>query len=172
MYICGKPMSEFDFKLWKKSNSEPPIDFRSLGYDLITIADAYLSLDFLLNRPTYIHPQYPKVFPLLLKGDIGISPFRLWDEDCFGKSANKIVSYMILGIPTVATPIPAYKVVIDHGKNGFLATNKKEWLTALSKLEDSKVRAKIAEAGYKTVVNQFSIKTIGAKWLKLLKSIN
>ena len=172
MYICGKFLAGFDYQLWKKSKMEYPIDFRKLGYKLITITDTNLSLSFLLNCPTYIHPQYPKVVPLILKGDVGISPFRLWDEDCLGKSANKIVSYMVLGLPAVATPVPAYEAVIEDGKNGFLTRTKNEWLEAFEKLKDPKTREKIGVAGYHSVVDKFSIKTIGGKWLKLLKTIN
>lgn len=172
MYVFGKFMSDFDFQLWQNSLSEPPIDFRHLGYELITISDMEFSLRFLFNHPTHIHPQYPKVCSLLLKGDIGISPLRLWDEDCLGKSANKIVSYMILSIPAIASPVPAYEAVIEHGENGFLARTKNEWLAAFEKLQDPKARQKIGQAGFATVVNQFSIKTIGNKWLKLLKTIN
>lgn len=172
MYICGKSLSGFDVKLWKYSHLEPSIDFRKLGYKLITIAEFTLNLNFLIYHPTYIHPQYPKVVKLLLKGDIGISPFRLWDIDCLGKSSNKIVSYMMIGLPVVASPIPAYCEVIENGKNGFLAKNKNEWLEAISRLEDPKLRTKISKEGYKTVAEKFSIETIGKKWLKLLSSIN
>jgi glycosyltransferase involved in cell wall biosynthesis len=169
---AGKFNSVFDRKLWGISNLEEPIDFRKIGYPLLTISDPESSMKFLFNRPTYNHPQYPGLFSFILKGDIGISPLRLWDEDCNGKSANKIISYMMLKIPTIASPIPAYQDVIEDGKNGFLASNKTEWLKALLKLEDPKLRTKIGEAGYRSVVNKFNIKTIGGKWIKLLKTLS
>jgi glycosyltransferase involved in cell wall biosynthesis len=78
----------------------------------------------------------------------------------------------MLKIPTIASPIPAYQDVIEDGKNGFLASNKTEWLKALLKLEDPKLRTKIGEAGYRSVVNKFNIKTIGGKWIKLLKTLS
>ena len=172
MYVFGKLSGDFDIKMWKESKSEKPIDFRKFPYKLITVSNLSLTPRILIDHPTYLHPQdYPRLVKLILRGDIGISPLRIWDEDCFGKSANKIVSYMMLGIPTVATPVPAYQNVIDNGENGFLAEGKKEWLDAFEKLKDPKIRQKIGEAGFKSVVKKFSIQTIGQKWLKLLKSI-
>lgn len=172
MYVFGKFMSDFDVELWKKSGAEQPIDFRKLSYDLITVANSEFSLRFLLNRPTHLHPQGNQLYYMLLEGDIGISPMRLWDEDCFGKSSNKIVSYMMLGLPIVASPIPAYSELIINGENGFLASDKKEWLTAIEKLGNLELRKRIGDRGYKTVVDKFSLKTIGGKWLNLLKKID
>lgn len=169
MYVFGQFMSPFDIKLWKKSGLEKPIDFRKIGQKLITVSEPEMSLRFLANRPTYLYPStYPKAIKLIIKGDIGIAPLRLWDVDCFGKSANKIVSYMMLGLPTIASPIPAYEREIKNGENGFLAKTEGEWISAFEKLQDPQVRSKIGEAGFRSVSDKFDIKTIGKKWMKLL----
>ena len=46
----------------------------------------------------------------------------------------KLVQYMALGIPPVATPLGANPVVIDDGKTGFLASNSREWVSVIERL--------------------------------------
>lgn len=62
--------------------------------------------------------------------DIGIMP--LYDNPYNrGKCGFKLLQYMALGIPTVASPVGVNKQIIKHGENGLLAYNSKEWIKSI-----------------------------------------
>lgn len=94
---------------------------------------------------------------LLADADIGIMPLKdgLWEK---GKCAYKIIQYMALGIPAVASPVGANNVVIENGVNGFLAGSAEEWKEALQRLlVDKQLRLRMGEAAKENVVNNYSI---------------
>ncbi len=68
--------------------------------------------------------------------DIGLLPVRTtpWAPHKF---YLKLVQYMALGIPPVATPVGANGSVISDGRTGFLASGDAEWSAALERLVDS-----------------------------------
>jgi glycosyltransferase involved in cell wall biosynthesis len=69
----------------------------------------------------------------LRRFDVGMVPVLAtpWAADKF---YLKLVQYMALGIPPVATPLGANSSVIDDGRTGFLADNERDWSAALERL--------------------------------------
>jgi glycosyltransferase involved in cell wall biosynthesis len=67
--------------------------------------------------------------------DIGLLPVvaTSWAPHKF---YMKLIQYMALGIPPVATPLGSNAKVITDGRTGFLATNDDEWSAALERLID------------------------------------
>ncbi len=114
-----------------------------------------------------LHPQYPKLFKKLIKYDIGIAPYWMWDPDCFCKSTNKIDAMMLVGLPIIATPIPENKRLIVNGVNGFLCETKQEWIDAFSQLQSRDLREKIGLAGRATVIEKRSVPFLANQWRKL-----
>lgn len=105
----------------------------------------------------------------LLKIDIGIMPLKddKWSE---GKCGFKLIQYLSLGIPAVASPVGVNKVIIDEATNGFLCTNDKEWKAALKKLvEDASFRKSAGEAGHQKMLNEYSIAANKEKFISLLR---
>jgi glycosyltransferase involved in cell wall biosynthesis len=78
------------------------------------------------------------------KFDVGIMPLT---DDPFtrGKCAFKLIQYMGCWKPVIASPVGENVVVVDHGKNGYLATTPDEWLRALDAVHADPLRA--AEMG-------------------------
>jgi glycosyltransferase involved in cell wall biosynthesis len=68
--------------------------------------------------------------------DIGIMPLpdNPWTR---GKGGYKILQYMAIGIPSVASPVGVNSQIIDHGINGFLASQTSEWYLHLNELVSS-----------------------------------
>jgi len=62
----------------------------------------------------------------LIPFDIGIMPLPD-DEYSKGKCGFKLLQYMALGIPSVASPVGVNSKIITDGKNGFLANPHEEW---------------------------------------------
>jgi glycosyltransferase involved in cell wall biosynthesis len=67
--------------------------------------------------------------------DIGLAPLpeTPWTKRKF---ILKLVQYMALGIPPVATPLGANPSVIDDGVTGFLADGDSAWVSAIERLVD------------------------------------
>lgn len=70
---------------------------------------------------------------LIARSDIQLMPL---ENNIFtrGKSQLKYYEAGIIGIPTVASPIPSFANSIKHGVTGFLATTEEEWFACLKNL--------------------------------------
>lgn len=116
-----------------------------------------------------------KVNEEILKCDVGVIPYR--DKDLKGdfiqrKSNNRLVMFMSLGIPTIVSPTPEYKKLIDQGKNGFIANSPDEWIKFIELLRDNpKLRSKIGERARKDVLNKYSLNSQAKLYLKIFKKV-
>ena len=80
--------------------------------------------------------------------------------------------YMSVGIPTVMSDVGMNKDIIDHGKNGFLATGEEQWINVLSELiDDADLRNKVGASGRETVVKNYSKTTVEENYYKLYNSL-
>lgn len=103
--------------------------------------------------------------------DIGIMPLPD-DEWSKGKCGLKGLQYMALEIATIMSPVGVNTEIIDDGKNGFLASTHEEWVQKLSCLiESPELRAKIGQAGRKTVVEHYSVDANKEKYLQIFRQV-
>ena len=103
--------------------------------------------------------------------DIGIMPLPD-DEWVKGKCGLKGLSYMACGVATIMSNVGVNSEIIEHGKNGFLATSQQEWISYLSQLiENTDLRHKMGQAGRETVVKNYSVNANKVKYLEVLKSL-
>lgn len=103
--------------------------------------------------------------------DIGIMPLPD-DEWVKGKCGLKGLSYMACGVATIMSHVGVNPEIIEHGKNGFLATSQQEWVNYLSELIENKdLRLKMGQAGRETVVKNYSVNANKVKYLEVLKSL-
>ena len=56
------------------------------------------------------------------------------DEISKGKSGFKLIQFLSLGIPVIASPIGVNVQIVDENINGFLCQTKEEWIAAFEKL--------------------------------------
>ena len=81
-------------------------------------------------------------------------PVNEWNKRKF---YMKTAQYMALGIPPVCTPMGSNPEVIEHGRTGFLADTKEEWVEYLSRLvRDSDLRRSMAERAARVARERFS----------------
>lgn len=101
--------------------------------------------------------------------DIGIMP--LPDDDWSrGKGGYKILQYMSMGIPSVASPVGVNTEIIKPGVNGFLASNDSEWLDKLSLLiMDKALRDRLGRQGREGAVADYSYEASAPKLISALK---
>jgi glycosyltransferase involved in cell wall biosynthesis len=123
--------------------------------------------DLKLTRLNFIPWNKENEASDLLKMDIGIMPLPD-DEWTKGKCGFKALQYMAMEIPCVVSPVGVNTSIIEHGVNGFLSASEKEWAECLRTLiSDAEARKSLGEAGRKKVVEQYSVKSNTANFLKL-----
>ncbi|MGB3305729.1 MAG: glycosyltransferase family 4 protein [Thermomicrobiales bacterium] len=106
----------------------------------------------------------------LRRVSIGVMP--LVDSDFErGKSGLKLLQYMAVGIPVVASPVGVNTSIVEHGVNGFLVSTEKEWLDAINLLAaDAELRERMGRAGRQKVEDQYSLQSAAPRLSELLKS--
>lgn len=103
----------------------------------------------------------------LTHSDIAVIPCSL-DEWGISKSSNRLATFLTLGYPTIASPIPSYKKLITHGVNGFFAETKEEWEQCIRLLRDPLIRKQIGEAAKATQsLQELSIEKVVKRWEEL-----
>ncbi len=102
---------------------------------------------------------------------IGIMPLPN-DEWAKGKCGLKGLSYMACEIPTIMSPVGVNTEIIEHGKNGFLASTTNEWVNCLSQLiESAELREKIGKAARQTVIEKYSVASQQENYLSAFKEV-
>lgn len=103
----------------------------------------------------------------LARMDIGVMPLPD-DEWTRGKCGFKALQYMAMEIPCIASPVGVNTEIIQHGKNGFLASTADEWKACLKALiTDELLRKKIGKAGREQVIQRYSVESNSALFFSL-----
>lgn len=141
---------------------------KTIEFKLIIIADKKPELD--LNNWSFIPWNAETEIEDLQKIDIGLMPLE-HDEWAEGKCGFKLIQYLALGIPAVASPVGVNKQIIEENVNGFLCNDDAQWLNALKTLiSDVELRQRFGEAGRKKIVEEYSIEGNKEKFLGLFGS--
>lgn len=93
----------------------------------------------------------------LMRFNIGLMPLEndAWSE---GKCGFKIIQYLALGIPAVASPVGVNKYLVTPGVTGFLCNSEEDWFKALKwLLEDASLRARMGTCGKSIIENDYSL---------------
>jgi glycosyltransferase involved in cell wall biosynthesis len=99
--------------------------------------------------------------------DIGVMPLPD-DEWSKGKCGFKILQYMAMGIPALASPVGVNTTIIKDGVNGFICRTSDEWVQKISLLiKGDSLRRTIGEAGRQTVENNYSVNSNSSSFLSL-----
>ncbi len=106
---------------------------------------------------------------LLSTFDVGLMP--LPDESWARyKCGLKIIQYMGLGIPAVASPVGANADIISDGKNGCLAATDEDWVRVLGSLRNNTaLRQRLGRAGRRTAEERYSVASQVDRWVDVLR---
>lgn len=102
--------------------------------------------------------------------DIGLLPLpdTPWTRR---KLYLKLVQYMALGIPPVATPLGANPTMIDDGETGLLARNDAEWIAAVERLvEDPDLRERMGERAAQVAHARYTLQANAEKIVAAFRS--
>jgi len=90
--------------------------------------------------------------------DINLAPFCGDSLFSQGKSALKYMEAALVGVPTIASPMPAYLNAIESGKNGLIAMDDADWRDHLQFLiENTAGRTQIGQSAQKAVLANDSL---------------
>jgi hypothetical protein len=87
------------------------------------------------------------------------------------KSNNRLTMLMGAGLPVISSPIPAYRSVVEPGRNGFLAEGAEDWASALRTLRDPETRKALAEGARRSAWSRFAPELIAGRWKTLLEEL-
>ncbi|UCD06628.1 MAG: glycosyltransferase family 4 protein [candidate division WOR-3 bacterium] len=103
--------------------------------------------------------------------DIGIMPLpdNKWTR---GKCGYKIIQYMAVGKPVIASSVGVNAEIIVDGYNGYLAKSPNDWNHKLSRLiENKSIRDTFGARGRTTVEEKYSLAVNAPKLLTILKNM-
>ena len=158
-YASGTPTHDQDLKLIEEGLYEalkryPHVDLHLMGY--IQTPNRLLGFGERVQRRPFVSWQQ---LPQRLRDiDINLAPFSADSDFSKGKSALKYMEAALVGIPTLASPMPAYIHSIESGTNGIIAFNDMQWRDSLQDLiEKSDLRQKLGETAKQTVYRDDSL---------------
>jgi len=106
----------------------------------------------------------------LKRFDIGIMPLTD-DEWSRGKGSYKLLQYMALGIPSVASPVGINTSLIKDGINGYLAKTPDEWESKLSLLiNNDNLRKELGARAREMAVNNYSLEASVPKFVAAIRA--
>lgn len=86
------------------------------------------------------------------------------------KSALRVVESLALGVPAIASDVPAYAGWLEDGVTGFYARSTAQWVTAMRKLQDPDLRAEMGAAGRRAAA-AWTIEGNVHKWINAYRSL-
>jgi glycosyltransferase involved in cell wall biosynthesis len=120
---------------------------------LVTIGSSSIGLD---DVPTEVRSWSEETeVEEMLNFDVGVMPLidSLWER---GKCGHKIIQYMACSRPVVASPVGVNRDIVEHGKNGFLASTTDDWVRALITLRENRtLREQMGKAGRQKVERSY-----------------
>lgn len=129
----------------------------NFDFDLIIVASKKLELQRIegVSMKFYDWSSETETF-LLKQSHVGIMPLT---DDSFsqGKSGFKLIQYQAAGLPMIASPVGENSHIVEHGINGFLASDTAGWLDAVRQLLSSQELYKSMSDHSKTKSYDYSI---------------
>jgi glycosyltransferase involved in cell wall biosynthesis len=103
--------------------------------------------------------------------DVGLAPLPD-DPWTRGKGGYKLLQYMAVGLPVVASPVGVQGVIVEEGGNGHLASSDAQWEACLGRLiEDPDLRGRMGMAGREKVVRDYSLERSSPRFREILRSV-
>lgn len=107
----------------------------------------------------------------LTTSDVGLMPLVDGPYER-GKCAFKLIQYFAAGLPVVASPVGMNTEVVEHGTNGYLASEPAQWSSALEALlADPERRRTLGEHGRATFLERFTRAEHADRWSQILRSV-
>jgi glycosyltransferase involved in cell wall biosynthesis len=103
--------------------------------------------------------------------DIGLMPLldTPWTR---AKCAFKLLQYMALEIPAIASPVGMNRQVVRHEVNGLFASSDREWVVGLERLvTDVELRRRLGRDGRTTVLERYDLPVVSHRLIESLRTV-
>lgn len=136
---------------------------RRWEFELVVIADR--EPEFELRNIRFVRWNKQTEIDDLLRFDIGIMPVPNTDF-ARGKCGFKIIQYMSLGIPSVASPVGVNSRMLENGVDGYLCETESDWENALETLlADPDLRQRLGAAAREKAESRYSVAATSSDFL-------
>lgn len=148
---------------------EPVLERLQLKYDFDIKIICNQSPSLQLKNIQYVEWNPQNEVAELATCQIGLMPLTD-DEWSEGKCGFKLIQYLSLEIPAVASMVGVNKLIIEEGINGFLCINDDDWYRAIEKLINNvELRKKMGIEGRKKIVKQYSLSANKENYLSFFR---
>jgi glycosyltransferase involved in cell wall biosynthesis len=169
--------------VYGSGTSTHDIDFLEASEALLVVLERYPRVELIIHGTLTLPNAFEKFadqittisflpthdyYHALQSYHINIAPLEssLFND---AKSNIKYLEASILKLPTVASNVAEYRASITHQESGFLASNKEEWIEALTQLiESPTLRQTIAQRAYEWVLKHATIHDIATNHMQPL----
>jgi glycosyltransferase involved in cell wall biosynthesis len=139
------------------------------GARFVLISDAPPPASLACLRAEFVRWSAHSEVPDLSRLDIGVMPLPDGPYER-GKCAFKLIQYMALGRPALASPVGANAEVVTDGVDGFLPRGDSEWEEKLSALiADPALREAVGTRARERVVSGYSLDAVVPLYMKILQ---
>lgn len=139
----------------------PNVRFRLIG--LLDLPPGFEGFESRIERIPYC--EYNEYLCRLAECDINIAPLEnyIFNE---AKSNIKFLEAAVVNVPSVCSPMSAFKSAIKDGVSGFLCDSTQEWISALTLLINSPaLRKSIAARAHESIIERYSPRKIAERQL-------
>lgn len=145
-----------------------------------SVAEKRAALQWWIRRPfRKVNWTLETVYDTLVSADLGIIPVEPATELGPGlpvpwwkmSSENRLTLKMSVALPVIASPVPAYLPIIEHGLNGYIAHDREEFLDCLTKLRDPAKREAMGRNARETVLPRYSMEEQARQFIEVLDSL-
>ena len=144
---------------------------RRTGARFMVLSDRPPPSDLADLRPEFVPWQAESEIENVARLDVGVMPLPDGPYER-GKCAFKLIQYMALGRPGLASPVGANCEVVTDGSDGFLPGSEADWEEQLVRLiEDPGLRAQVGSRARQRVQAAYSIATAAPRYLQVLRSL-
>lgn len=129
---------------------------RDFGYSVRVIGVPPDLRDYLPRNFDFIDWSSDTEIELIESARVGIMPLI---NDLFsqGKCAFKLIQYMGLGLPVVASPVGENEYVVEHASTGFLAYSHDDWIRYIKEiLSDDELYKTMSKRGRQRYIERYT----------------
>ena len=123
------------------------------------------------DRIQFIHWSPENETAILRRMSVGIMPL-IDDEWTKGKCSFKMLQYMAVSLPVIASPVGMNKDVYEKGRIGFSAKSQDEWIDAMKTLyNDFDLQIEMGKTGRGIVEKYYNANKIAEELSQIFRSL-